>query len=176
MERNDYLIAMADLTPRQEQFCQEYLVDLNGTQAAIRAGYSKKTANEQASQLLAKLNIGDRVAELQAKRAERLEITADDVLREYARIGFADMADYYEEGGKLKSIHDLGDKSRVVGEVQTETFVGEAGTTTKVKFKLHDKLKALDSVGKHIGFYLEDNKQKLPPTIKVTIVDPTTGD
>ena len=68
------------LTPKQEMFCLEYVVDMNGTQAAIRAGYSKRTANEQAAQLLAKPSIKQRVQELLAERARRVKLSADWVL------------------------------------------------------------------------------------------------
>lgn len=71
---------MADLSPKQRMFCQEYIIDLNQTQAAIRAGYSPKTANEQASRLLANVNIKEYVQSLMDERIERTEITADYVL------------------------------------------------------------------------------------------------
>ena len=69
------------LTPKQARFIEEYLIDLNATQAAIRAGYSKKTANEQGAQLLAKLSIRQAVAEAQAIRSKRTEITQDEVIQ-----------------------------------------------------------------------------------------------
>ncbi len=72
---------MSDLTPKQARFVEEYLIDLNATQAAIRAGYSKKTANEQGAQLLAKLSIRQAVAEAQAIRSKRTEITQDEVIQ-----------------------------------------------------------------------------------------------
>lgn len=71
---------MKKLNKKQERFCLEYVIDCNGTQAAIRAGYSKKTANEQASRLLANVNIKARVEELQAKTTKKLEITREDIL------------------------------------------------------------------------------------------------
>lgn len=73
---------MQKLTPKQEAFCQEYVVDLNGAAAARRAGYSEKTAHEQAAQLLAKLNIAERIAELKRERAEKVARTAQDVLND----------------------------------------------------------------------------------------------
>ena len=73
---------MAKLSPKQEQFCQEFLVDLNGAAAARRAGYSEKTAHEQASQLLAKLNIAERIAQLKQERVEKVARTAQDVLND----------------------------------------------------------------------------------------------
>ncbi len=69
------------LTPKQARFVEEYLIDLNATQAAIRAGYSAKTANEQGAQLLAKLSIRQAVAEAQAIRSKRTEITQDEVIQ-----------------------------------------------------------------------------------------------
>ena len=72
---------MSNLTPKQARFVEEYLIDLNATQAAIRAGYSKKTANEQGSQLLAKLSVRQAVAEAQAIRSERSAITQDEVIQ-----------------------------------------------------------------------------------------------
>jgi phage terminase small subunit len=71
---------MPDLTPKQAMFCKEYIIDLNGTQAAIRAGYSQKTARQIADQLLSKLDIQQYVQSLMDKRVERTEITADYVL------------------------------------------------------------------------------------------------
>lgn len=72
---------MAAITPKQQRFCEEYVIDLNGTQAAIRAGYSAKTANEQSSQLLAKLHIQDCIKGLQQRRSNTLSIAAEDVVR-----------------------------------------------------------------------------------------------
>ncbi len=69
------------LTPKQARFVEEYLIDLNATQAAVRAGYSAKTANEQGAQLLAKLSIRQAVAEAQAIRSKRTEITQDEVIQ-----------------------------------------------------------------------------------------------
>ena len=75
------------LTPKQARFVEEYLIDLNATQGAIRAGYSAKTANEQGAQLLAKLSIRGAVAEAQAIRSKRTEITQDEVRLERANLG-----------------------------------------------------------------------------------------
>lgn len=77
------------LTPKQARFVEEYLIDLNATQAAIRAGYSKKTAGQIGDQNLKKLHISKSIQEAQAKRSERTEITQDRVLQELARIAFS---------------------------------------------------------------------------------------
>src|SRR5215213_1985099 len=86
------------LTARQARFVEEYLVDLNATQAAIRAGYSARTANEQASRLLANVSVAAAISEALAARAERTQITADQVVEELAAIGFAKLGDYAEWG------------------------------------------------------------------------------
>jgi phage terminase small subunit len=72
---------MGDLTPKQEAFCQEYLVDLNATQAAIRAGYSKKTANKHGPELVVNSGIKKRIKELQDKRAKRVDRTQDSIIK-----------------------------------------------------------------------------------------------
>lgn len=81
------------LTPKQQRFVEEYLIDLNGTQAAIRTGYSKNSANEQASQLLAKLSIQNAIIEAQTKRSERTQITQDMVLKQWWAIATANPND-----------------------------------------------------------------------------------
>ncbi len=80
-------------TPKQDRFCREYLVDMNATQAASRAGYSPRTANEQGARLLANASVKSRIAELQAEVAERLNITVDDVIAMLLE-GFAKLTDY----------------------------------------------------------------------------------
>lgn len=87
------------LNPKQTRFCQEYLIDHCGTQAAIRAGYSAKTANEQASQLLAKLHIQEYIAAREKKIADKLEITAERITAELAKCGFSDMKQFAKWGG-----------------------------------------------------------------------------
>lgn len=78
-------------TAKQRAFVREYLIDLNATQAAIRAGYSASTANEQGSRLLANVSVKGVIEAAMDLRAERTDITADRVLRELAKIGFADI-------------------------------------------------------------------------------------
>lgn len=81
---------MVKLTPRQQRFVDEYLIDLNGTQAAIRAGYSHRSAAEQSARLLAKVSIAHAVAAAMAARSARTGVTQDRVVRELARIAFVD--------------------------------------------------------------------------------------
>lgn len=103
---------MAKLNDRQKRFADEYLIDLNATQAAIRAGYSKKTANEQAARLLANVSLQEYVQFRAKQREKRTEITQDRVLAELAKVGFKDAADYTDAdlkySNKLKALELLG--------------------------------------------------------------------
>lgn len=146
------------MTDKQERFCEEYMIDLNATQAAIRAGYSPKTANEQGSQLLAKLSIQNRIAQLQAEQSRRTGVSADRVVRELAKIAFVNAADLIDpKTASLKS--DVShDDLAAVQSVKVKTF-GEDGLEQEVK--LADKLRALDLLGKHLGMY-KDTSEKDP--------------
>jgi phage terminase small subunit len=152
---------VGDLNDKQKLFCKEYLIDLNGTQAAIRAGYSEKTAGQQAEQLLKKLEIAAYVQELKEKRSEKTEITAEMVLRELAKIGFSNIQDYIKEGFTISEISKLNkDHAAAIESVKIKEIHGDF-PATEVTFKLHDKLSALEKIAKHIGFFSEDNKQRV---------------
>lgn len=101
------MITTQELTDRQARFCEEYLIDLNATQAAIRAGYSEKTAREQAAQNLSKLNIQEKIAELKAERAKRTEMTQDSVIQELAAVARAEVKGV-RAVDKLKALELLG--------------------------------------------------------------------
>jgi phage terminase small subunit len=139
------------LTPRQQRFVAEYLVDLNATQAAIRAGYSPKTARATASENLTKPDIADAIAIEMARRSERTEITIDRVLRELAAIGFANAGDFFEwgpDGIVVKPKESLTrEQQGVVAEV-AQTFTKDGGS---IRVKLHDKSSALEKIGRHLG-------------------------
>lgn len=96
-----------ELTAKQVLFCEEYLIDLNATQAAIRAGYSEKTANEQGARLLANVSVQEKIAELKAARAKRTEITQDTVIQELAAVAGAEVKGI-RAADKLKALELLG--------------------------------------------------------------------
>ena len=158
---------MAKLNNKQTRFAQEYLVDLNGTQAAIRAGYSPRTANEQASRMLANVNVSNYIAELRSNQQERTQISADMVINELAKIAFSDVSRVFTTDNRLLDVDqmDAKDTAAIASiEVEETTEIDDAGEpftagATK-KVKLWDKLKALDSLAKHFGLYEKDNKQK----------------
>lgn len=141
---------MSGLTDKQARFVEEYLIDLNATQAAIRAGYSEATARQQAAQNLSKLNIQEAVQAAKLERSKRTEITADAVVKELARIGFSDIADFLSFGKNgIKLMESSEVDTKCLAEVkQTATQFGST-----ISFKLHDKLGALDKLAKHLGIY-----------------------
>lgn len=139
------------LTDKQQRFCDEYLVDFNGTQAAIRAGYSKNTANEQAARLLANVSIQGQIKSKQNKVANKLEITVERVLQEYARIAFSDITTLYAEDGSFKKFQDMtADERAVLSSLEVEEDKEGIGFTRKVK--VWDKKGALDSICKVLGY------------------------
>ena len=139
---------------RRKRFVEEYLLDLNSTQAAIRAGYSKKTAAQQASRMLRSVNVSRMVAERQKEIASKLEVTPERVIAEYARIGFSDMRRLMKWGPfgveLLESEGLSEDDSRAVAEV-SQTVSATGGS---IKLKAHDKKGALDSLAKHLGMFM----------------------
>ncbi len=177
------VVGLAKLTNRKrEMFCQEWLIDLNATQAAIRAGYSKNTSNEQGARLLSVPEVQVRIAELTEDRANRLQITQDKILEELKVIAFSKITDYlkiedidvvvgYEQNdeGKpdknkpktrqLRKVTILTtdempqDKIRAIAQIK-ETRDG-------IVLKLHDKSKALEDLMKHLGMFTDKETLKI---------------
>jgi phage terminase small subunit len=141
------------LTPKQTRFVAEYLVDLNATQAAIRAGYSAKTAEQLGYQLLQHPSVSAAVSRGTAKAIARTDISASRVLEELRRLAFIDMRGYYDEQGNLKPIHALNDEqgAALAGmEVIIKNAKAGDGVTDEIhKFKVWDKTRALEMLAKH---------------------------
>ena len=131
------------LTPKQEMFTREYLIDLNATQAAIRSGYSKKTAEWIGPQLLGKSHVAEAIQSAMDKRAAKIEITSDAVLQELAKMAFANIQDLYDEFGILKPINEL----------PREVAAG---------IKLWDKKGSLELLGKHLKLFAEVGSKENP--------------
>lgn len=162
------------LTPKQEQFCREYVVDLNATQAAKRAGYSKKSARIIAAQNLSKLNIQYRLQQLVDELQKNTGVNAERVIREYAKVGFSNIKDFITEGNEITDISELPDEiAAAVDSIQCDIRHdgGDSdGYTEKVKVKLHSKLGALNSLGKHLKIF-KDDEEKEPITIILKLPD-----
>jgi len=144
---------MKDLTSKRQRFVTEYLVDLNATQAAIRAGYSEKTAKSQGQRLLTKVDIANAISKREGKQLEKNEITAERVLAEVSKLAFSDMDNFAEwgEGGvNLKSSKDMDTNATACVSEVSQTITKDGGA---IRFKLHDKVKALDLLGKHLSLF-----------------------
>lgn len=143
---------MAKLTAKQQRFCDEYLIDLNATQAAIRAGYSVKTANEQGSQLLAKLSIQEVIGKEMAERSRRTGINQDRVVLELAKLAFVNIADVIdlEDATVRQSATD--DDLACIQSIKIKP--SEFGEEREIK--LYDKKASLELLGKHLGMF-KDN-------------------
>lgn len=167
---------MTTLTAKQATFVQEYLIDLNATQAAIRAGYSSKTAGAVGFENLQKPEIASAIAAAQQKRSERTGITQDRVLQELARIAFFDLRKLYREDGSLKAMHELDDDAAAVlagvdvvemaGGVKMggEEGLAHVAMYTK-KTKIPDKVAALGLAMRHLGML----KDKVEHTGSVSV-------
>jgi phage terminase small subunit len=146
------------LNDRQEKFCIEYLVDFHATKAAVRAGYSEKTAYSIGSENLKKPEIQERLTELQKQDAESKKITREMVIEEYAKVAFSDIREYYDENNRLHSIKDLSDRASAalagveVDELWVSTEAGKEQIGETKKIKRWDKIKALDGLSKVLGY------------------------
>lgn len=155
--------AKPKLTAKQARFVDEYLIDSNATQAAIRAGYSEKTANRAGSRLLSNVVISELLAERQKAIETKLEITANDIASELYKLGFSNMADYMRVTSDGDPYLDLSaltrDQAAAISEVTIDDYVegrGEdARSVRKVKAKLADKRAALVDLAKLLGYYGE---------------------
>ena len=144
------------LTDKQEMFCREYLIDLNATQAAIRAGYSENTARKIGSENLSKPDIAQRIIDLKSERNERVEVNADYVLRRLVEIDEMDVLDILKDDGGLKMVHEWPKVWRTtLSGLDILTTVTNFDETTMEnilkKIKWPDKVKNLELLGKHIS-------------------------
>ena len=161
------------LTAKQKRFCDEYIIDLNATQAAIRAGYSPNGINKRITRMMANDGINAEIQRAMAERGRRTEITQDMVLKELADIAFDDIGKYLEfktvetleefMGEKYKvykTIAAVSDSKDVDTKNIQEVSIGRDG---QFKFKLYNKATALELVGKHLGMF--SDKDKKPPSM-----------
>lgn len=170
------------LNARQKQFVREYLLDLNATGAARRAGYSEKTAYSIGFELLRKPEIQKAVQAAMERRAKKNEITADMIVRELAKIGFANLGDYLRRTSDGEPFVDLSnmtpEQSAALSEVTVEDFTDgrgpDAREVRRVKVKLCDKRAALVDLGKHIGMFrgdTGDDDAPMPVKVEINVID-----
>lgn len=159
---------MAKLSDKQELFCLEYLKDLNATQAAKRAGYSPKTAVKIASDNLTKVDIQERIAHLNSKRFNKVELEGMNVIRELALLSFSDIKDYItvdEDTGavKINNLDNLpGKASKAIKSIKEKRVIREGKgkapdmiLDNTLEFTLWDKNKALEQLGRHHSLFTD---------------------
>lgn len=167
---------MAKLTEKQKRFIEEYLIDLNATQAAIRAGYSPNSARDIGSENLTKPDIRARIDEALAERSRRTGINADRVLRELGRIAFVNPKDVIDfQTAEVKAGTSDDDLAAIAGmkvkyvphkdfDEDGEPIIEQA---IEREVKLCDKLKALEMCGRHLGMFKDDQDSNVPVTVVI---------
>ena len=161
-----------NLTLKQAAFVEEYAIDLNASAAALRAGYSAKTAGSIGFELLQKPEIAQAIAKRQAKRLERVEVSADRIIAQLAAIAFADPRKLFRDDGSLKPLDEMDDGIRAALVVEvTQGFDQDGNPVQTRKTKMACKLVALDKLCRHLGLFQDKLKISGDPEnpIKVLI-------
>ena len=148
------------MTEKQKAFCEEYLIDLCATQAAIRAGYAPKAAGAQASRLLKNVKVRAYIDKALAERSKRTGVTADRVVRELARLAFVNPPDAIDiDDAAVRDSATVDDTAAIQAvKCKTTTYSTDKETreTVEREVRLHDKIRALELLGKHLGMYDKD--------------------
>lgn len=168
------------MTPKRERFVHEYLIDLNATQAAIRAGYSSKRADALGYELLRAPEVAKAIAEAQAARAARTGITVDRVLAELELLAFSDLEHYtVSDSGDVKLAEGApAGAMRALQSVKRKIITRGSGfnkeVTREVELRLWDKPGPLKLAGQHVGLFVEKhehtgkNGKPIETVVKVT--------
>jgi phage terminase small subunit len=159
---------MAKLSDKQKLFADEWLIDMNATQAAIRAGYSAKTANEQGSRLLANVNVRAYLDQRMAEHSRRTGVNQERIIRELARIAFLDPTKLVNMDTAELVDEAAEDDRAAIASVKVKTMSGDVEMIER-EVKFGDKLKALELLGKRYGMWID--KQQVDVTGAVQIVD-----
>ena len=157
------------MTAKQERFVEEYLIDLNATQAAIRAGYSPKTAQEQSARLLSKVMIQTAISKAQAERSRRTGINQDRVIREIAKLAFLNPVDVIDMDEATVKGEAHRDDTACIASVKVKNIPTDDGAITEREVKTYDKLKALELLGRHLGMF--NDKVKVEGGLPVVLYD-----
>jgi phage terminase small subunit len=167
------------LTPRQALFVAEYLKDLNATKAAIRAGYSAASAHSCGPRLLENADVATAIASAIERRSQRVEIKADDILRELYRLATVDLGGAIDQAtGRLLPLHEMPeDVRRAISSIETEELWEGRGEDRErlgdlVKVKFWDKKAALELLGKHVGIFVDRSEV----TLKSALSDVETAE
>lgn len=159
---------MNTLTKKQKRFVEEYLIDLNATQAAIRAGYSPDTAQQMGSENLSKPVIKNAIDKVIAERSRRTGINQDRVIQEIAKLAFLNPIDVIDMDEATIKGEANRDDTACIASVKVKVIPGEDGNITEREVKTYDKLKALELLGKHLGMFTD--KLKMEGNVPVVIM------
>lgn len=156
--------AVRSISPKQARFVAEYLIDLNASKAAIRAGYSPKTAGSQAFDLLKKPEIAAEVERQRQIHAENTGLSVERVLKEAMRLAFFDIRKLVDASGNPLPLNKLDDDTAAAIQGLDVASVGnmEVGIGQVLKYKIADKNSAIERLFKHLGLFERDNKQNNP--------------
>lgn len=157
------------MTKKQKLFVDEYLIDLNATQAAIRAGYSAKTAQEQASRLLSNVMVQESIAKAMAERSKRTGISQDRVIQELARIAFVNPQNVIDSEDASVREDATEDDLACIQSVKVKMMSGEKGSSVEREVRLNDKMKALELLGKHLGMFKDKLELEADMDLNITI-------
>ena len=169
---------MAKLTKKQQLFVEEYLIDLNATQAAIRAGYSPETAKDIGCENLAKPNIKSAIDKALAARSKRTGVNQDRVVCELAKIAFVNITDLVDiEDGSLRT-DVTKDDTAAISSIKVKRIPTEEGYIIEREIKMYDKSKALEQLGRHLGMFTDKLGVTSPEMkeIRINIVPATEAD
>lgn len=163
------------LTDKKKRFADRWFLTLKGGESAIYAGYSKKTADQIAYNLLQEPEVSAYIQVLREKDEAKHGITKDKWLSELRESAFSNIQDFIEEGNTIKDFSKIErSKASAVNSVKKTVLEFEGGEKVTTEFKLNDKLKALQDIGRHFGWFDKDNEQKSPtiaPVINIITPD-----
>lgn len=162
------------LNEQKIRFANKYFETLKGSLSAEYAGYSEATSKQIAYNLLQEPEVEEYLEGLRAKSEIKHNLSLDRWLSELEALGFSNVQDYISDSNNIKDISKLPEyKAKAVSGVKKTVIEFEGGEKHIVEFKLHDKLNALDKIGRHFGYFEKDNNQLKPETeIEVVIVRP----
>lgn len=144
------------MTNKQKRFCEEYLIDLNATQAAVRAGYSTSTAGAIGAENLKKPQIRAHIDKALAEQSKRTGVTADRVVRELAKVAFVNSDDVMDFNSATVKPDASKDDTAAIASVRVKTIPTKDGDGVEREIKLADKLKALELLGKRYGLFTDN--------------------
>jgi len=166
------------MNEKKARFAKEYIIDLNATQAAIRAGYSEKTAYSQGQRLLKDVEIQALIQKEMDKRGKRTDITADRVVKELGKIAFSDVRNVYNGDGRMLEPYELSDDAAATISSFKVTKLSVGGAENDMEkvteeYKRHDKTKALELLGRHFGIFNDKLEHSGTTVQRVINVNPT---